>query len=137
MFQSVPAMAGFGMSSINAAAGAQSQLSLLVRSPLLLCPGLVCSSSLTNAPVPPLSPFPPYPSQASGVLVGFLVVALQRVIYFLPNAVLSSIIIMSVSKLVDFDGARALWKQDKSDLAVRLLCMCLPVLRVLRVCFGV
>lgn len=52
-------------------------------------------------------------------MVAILAVLLEPVIYFLPNAVLSSIIIMSVSKLVDFAGAKALWKQDKSDLAVR------------------
>ncbi len=45
--------------------------------------------------------------------------ALARVIYYLPSPVLSSIIIMSVSKLVDISGAKMLWKQDKSDLAVR------------------
>jgi sulfate permease, SulP family len=56
--------------------------------------------------------------QISGCLVGVLVVAFQKVIYYLPNAVLSSIIIMSVSKLIDIEGAKVLWAQDKSDLAV-------------------
>lgn len=85
MFQTVPAMAGFGMSALNAGAGAKSQLSLCI----------------------------------SGVMVGVIVVLLQSVIYYLPTAVLSSVIIMSVSKLVDWKGATALWAQDKSDLAVR------------------
>ena len=85
MFQTIPAMAGFGMSGINSAAGAKSQMSLLM----------------------------------SGFIVGILMVALKQVIYFLPSAVLSSVIIMSVSKLVDIAGAKSLWRHDKSDLAVR------------------
>ena len=54
----------------------------------------------------------------SGILVGLLTFLLRRVIYYLPSPVLSSIIIMSVSKLIDVKGAKELWRQDKSDLAV-------------------
>jgi MFS superfamily sulfate permease-like transporter len=46
VFQTIPAMAGFGMSAINASAGAKSQLSLLVWN------GLVCTSGPSGSLLP-------------------------------------------------------------------------------------
>jgi MFS superfamily sulfate permease-like transporter len=57
--------------------------------------------------------------QLSGVIVILLLFALARVIYFLPNAVLASMIIMTMLGLIDVRTARKLWREDKSDLLVR------------------
>jgi MFS superfamily sulfate permease-like transporter len=69
--------------------------------------------------------------QMSGVIVILLLFALARVIYFLPNAVLASMIIMTMLGLIDVRTARRLWREDKSDFIVRVcrrwrLCLIVP-----------
>jgi MFS superfamily sulfate permease-like transporter len=59
-------------------------------------------------------------AQVSGIVsvitVVFLVLFVGPVLYYLPNCVLSSIIVVAVGSLIDTETATRLWSVDRRDL---------------------
>jgi len=64
-------------------------------------------------------------SNLSGLITMTIVVItlffLAPLFYYLPNAILAAIIMVSVYRLIDFEYPRALWKNRKDEFAVLLL----------------
>ena len=58
-------------------------------------------------------------SQFAGVMVGLLLAILPKVLFYLPSAVLSSMVIIAVGGLIDVKSAKRLWRQDRQDFLVR------------------
>jgi len=56
----------------------------------------------------------------SAILVGLSVLFLTSAFYYLPKAVLASIIMVAVFKLIDIQGARYLWKARREDFFMML-----------------
>ena len=54
----------------------------------------------------------------TAVVVGLSLLFLTPVLYYLPMAVLSAIIIMAVASLIDIDDVRYLWRVKRTDLAM-------------------
>ena len=57
----------------------------------------------------------------TAILIGFTVLFLTPLFYYLPNAVLAAIIMVAVAGLFDFKEMKQLWKTDKKDLAMLLV----------------
>ena len=57
----------------------------------------------------------------TAILIGFTVLFLTPLFYYLPNAVLAAIIMVAVAGLFDFKEMKHLWKTDKKDLAMLLV----------------
>ncbi|TVQ09847.1 MAG: solute carrier 26 family protein [Balneolaceae bacterium] len=57
-------------------------------------------------------------SVISAVLIGFTVLFLTPLFYYLPGAVLAAIIMVAVAGLFDYKEMVYLWKTDKKDLAM-------------------
>ena len=58
--------------------------------------------------------------QFAGIMVALLMLVLPKVIFYLPSAVLSSMIIVAVGGLIDYKTAMRLWHQDRPDFLVRI-----------------
>ncbi len=56
----------------------------------------------------------------SAILVGLSVLFLTSAFYYLPKAVLASIIMVAVFKLIDIQGAKYLWKARREDFFMML-----------------
>jgi sulfate permease, SulP family len=78
------------------------------------------------------SPFKLLRLQISGVVSAITVLVMllfvTPVLRFLPSAVLSAIIIVAVSRLIDISGAKQLWQTDKRDFATMLAAFCSTLL---------
>ena len=57
----------------------------------------------------------PLSSIISAILVGLTLVFLTPLFYYLPTAILASVIIVAVSSLVDIEYAKSLWKNSKPE----------------------
>jgi SulP family sulfate permease len=62
----------------------------------------------------------PMSSLVSALLVGLTLLFLTPLFYYLPHAILSSVILVAVSSLVDWRYAGYLWKSNKIEFAVLL-----------------
>jgi len=60
----------------------------------------------------------PLASVFSAILVAITLIFLTPLFYFLPNAILASIIIVAITGLFDFAYAKKLWKEDKLEFAL-------------------
>ena len=59
--------------------------------------------------------------QFAGVMVALLMLVLPKVIFYLPSAVLSSMIMVAVGGLIDYKTAMRLWHQDRPDFLVGIV----------------
>jgi SulP family sulfate permease len=57
----------------------------------------------------------------SAVLIALTLLFLTPLFYFLPKAILASVIMVAVFGLIDFKEVKHLWKTDKTDLAMLLI----------------
>jgi SulP family sulfate permease len=60
----------------------------------------------------------PLASIFSAVLVALTLLFLTPLFYFLPHAILASVIMLAVASLIDFSYARQLWMQNKVEFAL-------------------
>ncbi len=64
-------------------------------------------------------------TQLAGVISGILILVtllfLTPLFYYLPKAILASLILVAVAKLVDFKEFAFLWRRDKKDLAMMVI----------------
>ncbi len=63
----------------------------------------------------------PLASIISAVLVGLTLIFLTPLFYFLPTAILASVIMVAVSGLIDFGYARQLWHDSKVEFVLLLV----------------
>ncbi|MDW3195525.1 MAG: sulfate permease [Cytophagales bacterium] len=63
----------------------------------------------------------PLSSMISAILVGLTLLFLTPLFYYLPHAILASIIMVAVGSLIDLRYARKLWKENKLEFALLLI----------------
>lgn len=63
----------------------------------------------------------PLAAVVSALLVGITLIFLTPLFYFLPKAILASIILVAITGLVDLAYARQLWKENKIEFALLLV----------------
>lgn len=63
----------------------------------------------------------PLASVISAVLVGLTLIFLTPLFYYLPEAILASVIMVAVAGLIDFAYARQLWHDSKVEFALLLI----------------
>ena len=57
----------------------------------------------------------------SAILIGFTLLFLTPLFYYLPKAVLAAVILVAVAKLIDFKELRFLWHTKREDFAMAAL----------------
>ncbi len=60
----------------------------------------------------------PLSSVVSAVLIGLILVFLTPLFYYLPLAILASVIMVAVASLIDFHYAKKLWKESKPEFVL-------------------
>lgn len=63
----------------------------------------------------------PLSSIVSAVLLGLTLLFLTPLFYYLPHAILASVIMVAVSSLIDLKYARKLWKENKLEFGLLLI----------------
>ncbi len=63
----------------------------------------------------------PLSSIISALLIGLTLLFLTPLFYYLPHAILASVIMVAVSSLIDLKYARKLWKENKLEFALMLV----------------